>query len=201
MSLVDDGACIRGIQGARGRWITTTEAKTHVVGGKPFWECTGPDSKVVPLVQHDLSGPRERPIWMYESSGDMYLGGWRMHWERRVVEHGFGVKYYGGSTTRRGMVHVGYWQFGELQGLGPETEEAVGNWWNEHELRVANDDGNPVSTSPLVEASGVSRPAKGSTVMRGKRPASKFKSPSIKRGRPRASGTKNRSRAKKSVRI
>jgi hypothetical protein len=258
MSQVDHDVCIRGSQGSRGRWISATEGTILVVGGEPFWRCTDADAKVVPLVQHDLSGPRERPIWMH-SNGDMYLGGWKKVWGS-FVEDGFGVTYYGEPTIRHGMIHIGCWQFGKLQGLGKETwlassmewrennfslsciteetenggavgrpysykghfengckqdsnavvtlkdgtsrkgkwaQEAVGNWWNDH--APVNGHGKLVTTSCLVDASGVSIPAKESAVVRGKRPACKSKSPSNKRARPRASCTKNHARQKRSA--
>jgi hypothetical protein len=81
---------------------------------------------------------------------------------------------------------------------GKWAQKAVGNWWNDH--APVNGHGKLVTISPLVDASGVSIPAKLSAVVRGKRPARSISlHPTRGVDLVQVSGTKNRARQKRSV--
>lgn len=115
----------RGDNALKGWWIGLDEAKERGQGEK-WWKNSGIRGETIPARQHDASGPKDRPIWLFEN-GDMYLGEWTMRKKPRVetrsnkkfkahpVEQGRGITY---NFSPRGKVFIGDFQNGLITGSG-----------------------------------------------------------------------------------
>ena len=97
---------LRGERGFGGRWITLDEAKAYSVGSATEWW------------NHPRIRPtHEKPIWEYQNS-DMYMGQWNENCEI-PLEDGFGITYNQYPIpTSQGLIHVGHWKQGCLDGSG-----------------------------------------------------------------------------------
>ncbi len=131
----------RGPHKMGGWWINEEEAMRYASRtckhGEQWWKASV-DGKSVELTQHDENGPLAKCFWRYEN-GDMYLGEWRKYpastgtgtasrsarnknIKGTMVEHGFGVTYNHYPAKLAGLVCVGEWQNGKLNG------KAQTNW-------------------------------------------------------------------------
>lgn len=98
----------RGDNATRGTWLSLEEATERTPGNEEWWR-QDLYGKTVSVKQYDATGPRDKPIWMFED-GDMYLGQWKKCSDRHQypVEQGFGVTYLNRKhSTPAGRVYVG----------------------------------------------------------------------------------------------
>ena len=97
---------LRGDRGFGGRWITLNEAKAYSVDSATEWW------------NHPRIRPtHEKPIWEYQNS-DMYMGQWNENCDI-PLEDGFGITYnHYPIPTSQGLIHVGHWKNGCLDGSG-----------------------------------------------------------------------------------
>lgn len=125
-----------------GWWITKEEAVEKA--GEPWWKL--PLCQKVQCVQHDPTGPKDKPIWMY-ANGDMYLGPWKKGplQTEVLMEHGFGAVYYHAPAMRRGNVYVGTRRYSQLQGKGESCWLESCEAWDKNHSPRSMISGSPTS--------------------------------------------------------
>lgn len=95
------------------------KAQKHSVG-KEKWYSEKPNYKgiEVPLKQTINHAPVDKPVWFFEN-GDMYSGQWKEKGPKgHAVEHGFGISSNNYPDKYKGMVYIGEWKNGTLDGEG-----------------------------------------------------------------------------------
>lgn len=119
--------------GLNGRWISAQEAAEKSIGKKEWWKQKGINGRTVPFQQYDTSGPEDKPIWLYDTDGDMYLGEWKMDAnDDHPVECGFGVEYIA-REDYEGLVYVGNFTNGRRHGAGREAWLDSSPFWTRNE--------------------------------------------------------------------
>lgn len=102
---------------ALGRWISAEEAKELTVGKAEFWNAAEAEIKgrTVELKQHDPTGPRDKPVWLWEDGekSEMYLGEWKVDGPKGYpVMHGLGILYNNSEDFKVPGLH---WQLERWQ--------------------------------------------------------------------------------------
>ena len=143
----------RGVNGMKGEWVSLETAREDSEGGEAWWELAELKGQSVAAIQHDPTGPSDRPIFRWEN-GDMYLGPWKPANKRHKwpLEEGFGVAYFNYPDEHQGRVDIcKNIKHGYLNGPGKSFWLASAPAWKANKLR-----GSAVRTT--VNRSYVPRP-------------------------------------------
>lgn len=112
-----------------GRWISLEDALVRYTEdedeeGSDWWKRTL-NRRAVEVKQYVKGAPRNKPVWWFPG-GDMYLGTWKQKagagaGDDGREESGFGVTYFNNPARLRGLVCVGNYEDGCIEGLAKCT--------------------------------------------------------------------------------
>ena len=127
------------------QWITLEEAQNYCVGNEKWFAIPNSKGECVKQIQHVKGAPKDKPVWLFAESGDMYLGGWS---DDGQDQHGFGVAYWNAPDDWRGAVYIGDWFKGVCWGAGEEIWLQSSKVWTEN-CYPPSEIFDPVSGTPL----------------------------------------------------
>ena len=124
-----------------GRWISLEDALVRYTEdedekGSEWWTRTL-NRRAVEVKQFVKGAPRNKPVWRFPG-GDMYLGAWKQKGGAGAgadgrEESGFGVTYFNNPARLRGLVCVGNYEDGCIEGLAKCTwVESCKVWKNNY---------------------------------------------------------------------
>jgi hypothetical protein len=117
---------VRGTKNTPGLWITIEDSIKEANG--EIWMDTQYVDNGMPMTvnlqtmfhKNDPCPPpdNKKVVWMYEN-GDMYFGRWQTNQEGQALEDDTQAFYWNESPNgKRGMIHAGKWQNGNVRGPG-----------------------------------------------------------------------------------